>query len=158
MTSTLSLFEKLLKIVLLIMCSVMVLDVALQIIARKILSISIPWTEELARYLMIWIGFIGMGVAYRLKELHIISILTEKLSEKNARWFSFFSNILIAIFLISVIPYGIKICSMNMIAVSPALRWPKGLILAAIPVGCSITLLFTIESMIGFVMQKLRDS
>jgi TRAP-type C4-dicarboxylate transport system permease small subunit len=146
-----TLLEKLLKIILLILISSMSIDVLLQIVARKILSISIPWTEELARYLMVWIGFIGLGVAYRVKGLHIINILTEKLSEKRASLFSFISNILILIFLISVIPYGIKTCILNIEAVTPALRIPSGYVFAAIPVGCSFTLLFVLESMWEFL-------
>lgn len=43
---------------------------ALQVIFRYVLSIPMPWTEELARYLMIWVTFIGAGVVTR-RRLHI---------------------------------------------------------------------------------------
>jgi TRAP-type C4-dicarboxylate transport system permease small subunit len=42
--------------------------------------------------------------------------------------------------------YGVKLCAMNMGQVSAALRISLGLIYAAIPVGCSLFLLFTVEA------------
>mgnify|MGYP006290579219 FL=1 len=37
----------------------------LQIIFRFVIYVPFPWSEELARYLMIWMGMLGLAVALR---------------------------------------------------------------------------------------------
>ena len=39
--------------------------VLLQIVARYIIQVAIPWTEELARYMLIVTGFLGSVIAFR---------------------------------------------------------------------------------------------
>lgn len=43
----------------------MVLAVFVQIISRALFNMSFPWTEELARYLMIWVTFLGASFAFQ---------------------------------------------------------------------------------------------
>jgi TRAP-type C4-dicarboxylate transport system permease small subunit len=49
---------------------VIILCVALQIFARYVARVSIPWTEELARYMLIIVSFLGAGMAFR-RGLHL---------------------------------------------------------------------------------------
>jgi TRAP-type C4-dicarboxylate transport system permease small subunit len=55
-----------------LLLTAMTLVVVLGIVARYILLISIPWTEEMARYFMIWTAFMAFGLAYRRRELILV--------------------------------------------------------------------------------------
>ncbi len=44
---------------------VLVASVAWQVLSRYLLAVPAPWTEELARFLLIWIGLLGAAYAYR---------------------------------------------------------------------------------------------
>lgn len=43
---------------------IMLLSILLQIVARYVFDAPPPWTEELARYAMIWSGMLGATMAY----------------------------------------------------------------------------------------------
>jgi len=146
--------EKVLLVAIVGLLSAMTLVVVLGIIARYVLMISIPWTEELARYLMIWTGFFAFGVAYRRRELILVRLLIDKLPPKLIRLAAFTSDLLCSFFLVLVIIYGWRLCAANSSQVSPAARIPMSLIYSAIPVGCAICLLFICESMIEHWKKK----
>ncbi len=47
--------------------AVMVVVVFLQVIFRFVIRSSLPWSEELARYLMVWIVFLGASIGVKRK-------------------------------------------------------------------------------------------
>ena len=141
--------EASLRRVLLVLVSGIVLSVVLQIIARFILLVSIPWTDELARYLMIWASFVGLGVAFRRGQLISVAIVKDNLPPRLYRMATLVSDVLCSIFAIVAIIYGIKLCLLNAGQVSPALRISLGIIYGAIPVGCLLFLLFAVESILS---------
>jgi len=146
--------EVVLKISLVVLLTAMTIVVVVGIVARYILLISIPWTEELARYLMIWTGFVGFGVAYRKRELISVRLFVNKLPPHLLKIALFISDIACSIFLIIAVSYGIKLCVANIYQVSPALRISMAIIYAAIPLGCCLYLVFVIESISSFMKTK----
>ena len=146
--------ERILKYTLVVLLTAMTVVVVIGIIARYILLISIPWTEEISRYLMIWTGFVGFGVAYRKKELISVKLFIDILPANLLKIALFISDILCSIFLIVAVTYGIKLCLMNMNQVAPASRIPISIIYAAIPLGCTLYLVFVVESISSFLKFK----
>lgn len=142
--------EKSLKILIVVGLSAMTIIIILGIFARYILLTSIPWTEELARYLMIWTGFIAFGLAYRKRELIAVKLFIGILPPDLLKIAIFIADLLCAIFLMIVIFYGTKLCIINLYQVSPAARIPMSAVYAAIPVGCLIYLVFVAESCSNF--------
>ena len=146
--------EQILKVALVFLLATMTIVVVIGIVARYVLLISIPWTEELARYLMIWTGFIGFGVAYRKKELIAVKLFVDRLPPNLMRIAFFASDILCSIFLVIVVVYGIKLCLQSLYQFSPSLRISVSLIYAIIPLGCTIYLVFALESIASFLKLK----
>ena len=142
--------EKSLKSALLVLVAAIVIVIMLQIVARFILEISIPWTEELARYLLIWASYIGLGVAYRKGQLISVAIVKGKLSPALLRKAVLLSDTLCSIFAVVVVIYGVKLCLLNSDQVSPSLRFPLSIIYAAVPFGCLLFILFAFESIFSF--------
>jgi len=77
--------------------------VILQVFVRYVLNISIPWTEELARYLLLSITFVGGALAIRDKQHINISIFIEKVPKKFYYYLKLCFDILIILFLIAVL-------------------------------------------------------
>ncbi len=148
--------EKSLKIVLLVLASGIVAATILQIVARFILLVSIPWTDELARYLMIWASFVGLGVAYRKKELICVAFFVEKLPSHLVKLALLLSDLLCSIFSIVIVIYGVRLCLQNVVQVSPSMRISLGVIYAIIPLGCLLFLLFAFESVSSYFSAKRR--
>jgi len=151
MTKLADRLEKVLKAAILVLLSAMTLVVVVGIVARYILLISLPWTEEMSRYLMIWTGFVAFGVAYRKRELIYVKLLTDKLPPGLSKAASVTSDLLCSFFLVLAIGYGVKLCLANMGQVSPAARIPMSIIYAAIPVGCGICLVYICESLVAYL-------
>jgi TRAP-type C4-dicarboxylate transport system permease small subunit len=62
----------------------MVFTVALQVISRS-MGNSVPWTEELTRFLFIYTAFLGMAAGFRHAEHARIAFLVGKLSRTGQR-------------------------------------------------------------------------
>ena len=148
--------EKSLKIVLLVLASGVVVTTLLQIVARFILMVSIPWTDELARYLMIWASFVGLGVAYRKRELICVAFFREKLPPHLLKVALLVSDLLCSVFAIVIVIYGFKLCLLNTGQVSPSMRVSLGIVYAIIPFGCLLFLLFAFESVFSYLSAKRR--
>ena len=61
--------NRILEIVLVTLLGIMVINVSWQVFSRYVLANPSSFTDELARYLMIWLGV--MGTAYVLSLIHI---------------------------------------------------------------------------------------
>jgi TRAP-type transport system small permease protein len=53
--------------------------VNVQIVCRFVLSMSVPWTEEVSRLLFIWLAYIGAAIGVREGSLIVIDTLPELL-------------------------------------------------------------------------------
>ena len=68
----------------------MTLVVAAQVLSRYLFNHSLFWSEELARYFLVWLSFLGASVAYRRKVHPGIDLLQAKmpasLQKISATW------------------------------------------------------------------------
>jgi len=71
--------DKILANILIILMAVIVLDVTWQVFTRFILGDPSSFTEELATFLLIWIGLLGASYALRTKSHLGIDVLTYRL-------------------------------------------------------------------------------
>jgi len=65
-----SVIERTISIVIAIMMSVMVVNIGLAVLFRYVLKSSLHWSEELARYLMVWVAYLGCSLGMK-EDSHI---------------------------------------------------------------------------------------
>jgi len=118
----------------------MALLVAIQVFCRYVLNSSLFWSEELARYMLVWLSFLGATVAY-YHHLHPgVNTITSRLSKTNQRLSRLCVHcISISIGIVMIIS-GTQFAWFVRLQVSPALSIPKWVILVIIP--CCGLLLF----------------
>lgn len=63
-------FDYLIEKVVIFLMAFLVIDVTWQVITRYVFSSPSSFTEEVARYLLIWIGLLGAAIAYR-RNMHL---------------------------------------------------------------------------------------
>jgi len=84
----------------------LVVDVTWQVITRFILKNPSDWTEEIAIYLMIWVGLLGSAVALK-RGAHLgIDYFVGRLPRKKRLFTEVFVYTSIAIFSLSVLLWG----------------------------------------------------
>lgn len=131
-------YERMLYIAGAALMGTMVIVVAMQIFARYVLGDSLSWTDEMARFLMVWITFLFAGISFRRGEMIAVEILSQKLP-KLARLFLMIAGALASILLFGLLAwFGYSYAEWNMIQVSSALQLPLYYVYLAVPVGCGL--------------------
>jgi len=95
-----------LKFLLVLLVAMLVLSVTWQVLSRYILASPSPWTEELARFLLIWVGMLGAAYAYRTNVHLGLELLPSKLKGVPAQLLKYFSLLIIVAFSASVLIAG----------------------------------------------------
>ena len=116
----------------------MAVIVMLQIIFRFVIFVPLPWSEELARYLMIWTGMVGSFVALR-EGRHIgVTMVVDRLPPRAATWVIVFVQAATILFLVVLTQQGFALTLVNLSQLSPAMRIPMFYPYLAVPVGAAL--------------------
>ena len=128
-------------------------SVFLQVLNRyiivKISDFSFPWTEELARYSMIWLCYLALPMVYREGAMAQLDLIFDRLGKKGKMALYIATRILCLIFIAVAVHYGIFIVQTRMMFKSSILRAP-GYVLYSAPIfGCVFMAYEIITEMIG---------
>jgi len=130
----------------------MVIDVFWQVLSRYVLSSPSSFTEELARFLLMWIGLLGSAYAYRRKAHLGLDILVEKLDAAKRKTADRFADLVVLIFaFIVMIIGGAKIVwlTLTLEQISPALQVQMGYVYCVIPLSGLFFCIFAVERIIN---------
>jgi len=106
MQNLLSLLDRALKTALMLLMVLLVLSVTWQVVSRYVFAAPSSWTEEVARFLLIWIGTLGAAYAFRTN-MHIgLDLLPKKLAGAAARILKWFTLAMIILFAATVLVVG----------------------------------------------------
>jgi len=120
------------------------------VIMRYIFLFPIYWAEELSRYLMVWMIFIGASQV-TLKGGHIaVDIVPRLLSKRANTTLAFTVNIICILFSVVLAYFGYKQMMRVKIAlqISPAMELPMWIAYLAIPLGTAMMLIRYIQQII----------
>lgn len=108
--------------------------VSVQIFARA-LSISIPWSEEMARQALITFSFLGGALAYYKGGDLKITILVDLFPPTLRKWNDLFISFLSVVIALIVLYSGIQFLGDIWGTQTVALQWNKGIFFLAIPIS-----------------------
>jgi TRAP-type C4-dicarboxylate transport system permease small subunit len=100
------LLDQALKILVASLMAMMVVVVTWQVLSRYVMSDPSPWTEEVARMLLIWVGLLGGAFAYREKSHLGIDLLAQKLGPRGKKRLSIFADLCCGLFALTVLVIG----------------------------------------------------
>jgi TRAP-type C4-dicarboxylate transport system permease small subunit len=130
----------------------MAVIVAVQVFSRYMLNRSLFWSEELARFLLVWLTFLGASVAYYRKANPGIDVLYARMAPALRRATALLIH-LVSIGLFSVMVfYGFEFAYFVRLQISPALNLPKWIVMSIIPASGSILLVHAV----GFFLEELK--
>jgi TRAP-type C4-dicarboxylate transport system permease small subunit len=113
----------------------MLLAVAYQIIART-LGISNTWTEELSRWLFVWICFLGAAYFVKKKQHIIVDLILEvRILKKISKYSEIFFRVLMLSFFLVLAIGGIQYIMQFGGKLSAGLRIPERVLLLSAPVS-----------------------
>ena len=126
--------NQILQAVVVIMLSAMSVVVFAQVIFR-IAHLSIPWSEELSKYLLIWSTFLGSALCIRRKSLVGLEFFLNSMTEKNRKILQTILNLIVCALLLFLICVGFWAVGQVRFQITPVLKQSMGLMYAALPVG-----------------------
>jgi TRAP-type transport system small permease protein len=130
-----------------LMMAVMATLVFVNVVARYAFNFSIIWAEEVSQYLMIWIAYLGAGLALREGRHVAVEMLQDRLPTALGRKLRMAVGGLVLIFLGVVTVLGFQFAAFVWSQETPVLNISLGIPSLAIPIG---TLLFALHLMLMF--------
>ena len=136
------------KFLVLIM-GILVVDVLWQVISRYVLSSPSSFTDELAGFLLIWVGLFGAAYVAGKNEHLAIDLLIQKSSPARQRRLMLIINSLVLLFSIFVMVIGgvwLVYSRFIMEVKSAALQIPLGYVYLVLPISGILIVYFVIDN------------
>ena len=117
----------------------------------RTLHYPLNWAMDAATFLFAWTVFLGADAAMRLDRLFCIEVLTSKLSQKAQLYFKMVNYIIIAIFLVGMIGYGIPLSYTTRFRAFQGIPgFSYSWVTLSVPIGCTLMLITAILKIKAF--------
>lgn len=136
-----------------IVMTVLVLDVLLQVAAGIFVSGSNPFffTDELAEFLLIWVGLLGAAYVSGKKQHLAIELIYNSLSETSIKRLNIFISILIMLFAASVLVLGgirFVIINIKLEQLSAAMQLPMWYVYLVLPLSGLFIIYYAVDDVL----------
>jgi len=149
MKRILTLLDKLLQWALIALMVGLVLAVSWQVVSRYLFASPSSWTEEVARFLLIWIGTLGAAYAFRTN-MHIgLDLLPKKLNGAAARYLHWFTLATIIVFALAVLVTGggkLVYLTWDLRQYSAVLGLPISIVYSVIPLTGVLVIVYSLAA------------
>ena len=138
--------------ILLFLFPLMVIVVFVATCVRYLTVMSLPWAEEVARYSMVWIAYIGASLGIK-RNAHLgVEAVLLLLPQGTRKYFDYLRYLIIILFNVLIAYYTFQIIQSQISTeqVSPSLRIPMWFAYGAVPVG-AVLMAWRCIQMIGQV-------
>lgn len=128
------------RVVLIVLMAAMAVLVFANVVGRYAFNHSFVWAEELSRYMMIWVGFLGAGLVLRSGAHIAVEVFQDLLPVRLARWVRGAVVVVLAATFASMAWLGVIYVRFAWGQETPVLNWNFGLVYLAIPIGAVLML------------------
>jgi len=134
--------------------SVITVCVSVQVFVRYVLQKPLfLWTEELARFVLIWMVFLGIGVGVKNDAHFAMDVLPPLLGRRWGAVVRLFNDLCMGTILILLILAGLRFSWFGMFQFSPNMEILMVWIFISIPIGGVLSLTYLVER----IQQRVRD-
>jgi TRAP-type C4-dicarboxylate transport system permease small subunit len=114
---------------------IMFIVICCQVLFRYLLHQPSPWTEELARYLFIWVSMIGAAYGVNTQAHFGFELLVKRLSPRLQRVGHYAIQLCMGLLVFVLIYYGMRMVAVVSFQVTPALQLPMRYVYYSLPVS-----------------------
>lgn len=161
MKKIIGILDFVLKNTLIILMVALVVAVSWQVVSRYIFSAPSSWTEEVARFLLIWVGVLGAAYAFRTGVHLGLDVLPKKLSGAAAQALKLFILFMVSAFAIAVLVIGgggLVQLTWELKQYSAVLGLPIAFIYSVIPVSGVLICLYALAAAMGEELTEPEES
>jgi C4-dicarboxylate transporter DctQ subunit len=128
------------EVLLVLFLSVLTVVVFLQVLFRYIFHLPLFWTEETARYCLIWASMLGAGYALRHGHHIAVTFIVDRLPDGLYRTTVRLGQVFVLAIIMVILWGGMELVTLTQNQISPALRIPMSYPYLAMPTGAAIML------------------
>jgi TRAP-type C4-dicarboxylate transport system permease small subunit len=128
-----------------ISCIAIVLISFVAVVLRYVFNNSLTWSEELTRYMFIWIVFLGAAVSVRQRANIAIDVFGGRIGPLGGQLLNLIERVATVAFALLVVIPGWTFVRIGMSNLSPALEIPMGVVYAAPVVGCGLMIVYVLR-------------
>jgi len=138
-----------------LLMAVMVATIVLQVFCRFVLGNPLSWSEELARYLFVWITFLGAAVAYRHGGHIVVETVVVLLPRRLQATLAWVVDALMVVALVVLLVQGLGIVQVNSNVEATMLEIPMSWIYASVPTSAVLMLAYQVERTVRRIQGRL---
>lgn len=153
--------NKFIEVFLVIIFALLVLDVLWQVFSRYLLNTSFSFTEEFARFALIWLSILGAAYLNAKREHLSMDFLYQKLSSKTQKKVSVLIEVLIFLFALIVMVIGgfnLVYITLHLEQISGTLRIPLGYVYAILPFSGLLIIFFSVYHIKNLIDNKQQTT
>lgn len=129
----------------------LIVTITAQIVSRVFFT-AFGWTEELARFLLVWLTFAGAVYAWYTRRHIAVTVLVERLPGR-LRWLAGLAGLTIAVgFLLALSWVGYEYMSAQSFQKSAAMRIPMSYVYAVIPVSALLMAWLSLSDLLQLLL------
>lgn len=150
--------EKILLFIVATFAAIMIIITTIEVIRRYLFSQSYQWAEELSRYLMVSIAFLGGAIGYRKKDLIPLDLITGRLSAKTQLIIELVMEATSAVILAVLVYFSINSVMSPVVYKQMSIGLPISMAIpfSSMPIGFGCMILFALEHFLE-VPEKFKE-
>ena len=137
---------------------VMTVLIGWQVIARFIVGESLTFSEEVSRFVMVWMVLLGAAYAAKNGRLMKVDIVEHMLSGRAKSTVIMVAGVLSIVFYLVLVVFGFFIVNAVSYQMTPATEVSMSIPMAALPVGGLLLVVNTIHQMFGVALGVEEES
>ncbi|MGR6836845.1 TRAP transporter small permease [Syntrophomonas erecta] len=143
------------EILVTILALVMTVVIFSQVFSRTLMHYSLPWSEELGRYLFIWVSFLGASVAL-VRGAHLgIDVLLRKFPPRMKTIVMIATNLLLLVLFGIIFAQGNHLVTATALQKSAALQMPMSWAYLALPLSAALMIFHTLVMLVKEISQLI---
>lgn len=149
--------DKVLEVVLCLLLSLLVIDVLWQVASRYLLASPSSFTDEIAGFLLVWVGLLGAAYSYGCGDHLAVDLLLQRVGERAQSRLRFVINIVVIIFVVAVLIVGggwLVYTRFYLGVTSSSLSLNLGYVYSVLPLSGVLTLYYAIDNLINIINPK----
>jgi len=149
------------EIIIALQVAVLSVVVLLQVFFRYVLNYPLAWSEELSRFLLIWVVLLGAAIGIKRKSHFSVDIVFKKFPEKLQQRIQFAIDVFLFILIFDVMVInGVYLANLTFRQISPALHLRVSYVYSAVLVGGILSCCYVLEDILLYIkggMEKNRE-
>ena len=131
-----------------ILLVIMVFIVFIQVIMRYILGHSLSWSEELTRYMFVWLIYLGVNLGIKGDMQIKIDVLDLALKGKRRKILNIFQHVASLVAIVAAAVGSYYLIQVGFRAISPSLHLPMSIIYVVFPIGFALDFIEVIRRIV----------